>query len=270
MGSHLCIFGAILLTHVVVQPFTHYISLDGSSEDALRSIAQIFRSTAKAITDLQEYYQHLPIGIDPGRLWPCPTLVSDDAPLPFTLKFESKLPTDTCDRNNVFFAFKDGTEQVVVKFTASYGEQAHRCLASAGLAPELHFCGRVCGGMWMVVTAFVDGRTLHGAFGDRSISVYVFQEVQRAVTLLHKQDLVHGDLRRPNVMLIKPDDDDVNMDGTESKPQVMLIDFDWAGKDGEARYPAALNDRMNIDWAPGVERAGLMRKAHDEYMLDRL
>ena len=43
------------------------------------------------------------------------------------------------------------------------------------------------------------------------------------VTSFHNNGLVHGDLRSPNILL--------------SGKAVMLIDFDWGGKDGEAHYP---------------------------------
>jgi len=39
-------------------------------------------------------------------------------------------------------------------------------------------------------------------------------------------DLVHGDLREPNILCVGE--------------KVMLIDFDWGGRVGEAYYPTAL------------------------------
>jgi serine/threonine protein kinase len=49
-------------------------------------------------------------------------------------------------------------------------------------------------------------------------------ELRRAVHLLHDHGLVFGDLRPPNVMITKAH-------------RVKLIDFNWAGEKGQARYP---------------------------------
>ena len=47
--------------------------------------------------------------------------------------------------------------------------------------------------------------------------------LQEGVNSFHDAGLVHGDLRAPNILC----------DGNK----VMLIDFDWGGKQGEVFYP---------------------------------
>lgn len=42
----------------------------------------------------------------------------------------------------------------------------------------------------------------------------------------------------------------------------MLIDYDWCGKEGEARYPPTIDEEF--EWPDGVLRGGLMRKEHDD------
>ena len=73
---------------------------------------------------------------------------------------------------------------------------------------------------------------------------------------LHKEGYVHGDIRGPNLLIAE--------DGLK------LVDFDWCGKRGEARYPADISIAAGIKWHDGVRRDGLMKKAHDTYMLDLL
>lgn len=51
----------------------------------------------------------------------------------------------------------------------------------------------------------------------------------------HQDGFVHGDLRSPNIMI------------TTAGPQ--LIDFDWAGKLGNAYYPVDIN--REIKWPKG-------------------
>ncbi|KAJ6567255.1 hypothetical protein DFH09DRAFT_455714 [Mycena vulgaris] len=50
--------------------------------------------------------------------------------------------------------------------------------------------------------------------------------------------------------------------------RALLIDFDWAAKDGVGRYPATIS--MSVEWSPAVDPHGLMHKAHDLYCLDLL
>jgi hypothetical protein len=47
----------------------------------------------------------------------------------------------------LLFLAEYGGKTVVVKFCEQYGEDAHRALADAGLAPRLHYCSKVVGGI---------------------------------------------------------------------------------------------------------------------------
>ena len=48
---------------------------------------------------------------------------------------------------------------------------------------------------------------------------------------------VHGDLRRPNIMIR-------NEDISTPSPTPIIIDFDWAGIQGQAKYPSSLNTKV--------------------------
>lgn len=54
----------------------------------------------------------------------------------------------------------DSDQEVIVKFTSRYNEAAHRLLASAQLAPTLHFCERIIGGLYMVIMDRVSGKSV--------------------------------------------------------------------------------------------------------------
>ncbi len=71
----------------------------------------------------------------------------------------------------------------------------------------------------------------------------VIGDLERALNILHGEGLVFGDLRRPNIMI---------MPGPNKDDTVRLIDFDWAGKENEARYPIHLNQSKEVKWADGV------------------
>lgn len=152
---------------------------------------------------------------------------------------------------------------VVVKFTHRYGKAGHRLLAEAGLAPTLYYCEfEETVGMWVVVMSYVEGDVSSGLTKGQS------QALARAVELLHANDLVFGDLRRPNVIATKPD-------------SISLIDFEWCGpcddvREGEnviwhrMRYPTDISMGGRIDWAPGVGPDQVITKEHDKYQLEKL
>jgi serine/threonine protein kinase len=113
---------------------------------------------------------------------------------------------------------------VVVKFTPSYSKEAHSMLAALKLAPRLWFCERVqdAGGLYVVVMDYMDsvGYSRQNSKASRCL--------RQAIKHLHCNGYVFGDLRDPNVL--------VTQDGS-----AMLVDFDWCGKRGEARYPLDIN-----------------------------
>jgi serine/threonine protein kinase len=109
----------------------------------------------------------------------------------------------------------------------------------------------------MVVMEFISGSPSNERFGETSVPQPVYDRVKAAIDALHEKDIVFGDLRCPNIMV------------TDSN-EVKMIDFDWCGKDGEATYPATLNDADGIPWHPSISRGSVMRKEHDIFMLKGL
>lgn len=75
----------------------------------------------------------------------------------------------------------------------------------------------------------------------------VFTKLQNALNILHREGYVHGDFRAPNILINKNGD-------------VRIIDFDWCGKEGEARYPLFINPEIN-NWE--AKPGNLMKKSDD-------
>lgn len=86
-------------------------------------------------------------------------------------------------------------------------------------------------------------------------------DVREALDILHEADLVFGDLRRPNVLVV-PD--------ANGKPGGRLVDFDWCGKVGDDRYPAGLNQSEGMKWATGTAKRSFISKEHDDKMFEML
>ena len=79
-------------------------------------------------------------------------------------------------------------------------------------------------------------------------------KLRQGLGKLHDAGFVHGDIRSPNILV-----------GVDRQPR--LIDFDWSGKVGVARYPMQLNDR-DINWPDETTAGGLIETRHDTKMLN--
>ena len=82
------------------------------------------------------------------------------------------------------------------------------------------------------------------------------ESVRKAVDLLHKGNIVFGDLRPQNIL---------HLTGTD---RVWLVDFDWAGKAIEATYPLLMSN--SVQWAAGMGAGAGMQLQHDEDMFCKL
>jgi hypothetical protein len=156
----------------------------------------------------------------------------------------------------------DKSSILVVKFVQRYGVEAHQALATAHLAPHLHYYGSIWPEIpdatpWrMVVMEFLEGRMLSE---ESSYSPAICEAIRNAVKLLHEQGLVHGDLRAPNIIVMP----------TANGHAARIVDFDWAGKNGEVKYPHDVNLHAKLGWARGVRPLGLIEPKHDMHMIKR-
>ena len=114
---------------------------------------------------------------------------------------------------------------IVVKFVRSYSLELHALCTQRGHAPNILAFEKLPGGWFAIAMSFIkdgviitDSERLH-MYKERWIV-----ELRELVNLFHSHDLVHGDLRNANILC--------NDDG-----KMFLLDFDWGGKVGEARYP---------------------------------
>ena len=116
------------------------------------------------------------------------------------------------------------------------------------LAAELLYCAwEDSVGLLVVITRYYEC-DLKAPLSDK-----VLQQLEDGLKVLHEQNLVHGDLRRPNIL-------------TDEEGRIRLIDFEWSGEAGAVRYPALLNPE--ITWPKGVEAGGWIRPEHDRLSLE--
>ena len=148
---------------------------------------------------------------------------------------------------------QDSEVDVVVKFVTKYNADAHRLLHGQGFAPALRYFAPLVGDFYMVVTDYIDSPPLSDCPKQENY-LGILNRVEKALKLLHENDLVFGDLRPENIVL-------------DTHEGAKLIDFDFVGKHGADRYPASFNTTFR---AEGVYRHGIMDKAHDLVMLRKL
>ncbi|THH31271.1 hypothetical protein EUX98_g2918 [Antrodiella citrinella] len=173
-------------------------------------------------------------------------------------------------KNDVTFtAERESGETAVVKFVSRYGLVAHKVLAVAGMALQLHYFLNINseddmtggyheglshrlyeGPLKMIVMEYIHEKRFKGDL----YPVDVKASIRKAITTLHAEGLVHGDLRPPNVIV-------------SEDHKALLSDFDWVGKEDVATYPLALSSQ--IRWHRDVEALALL-KEHDIGMLEKM
>lgn len=306
-GSWINISGAIYTIAPIVKDFTGYVSLASSapSNDSAKitEVARILWALREALHELNKWYEQLPVPDNEyQRYFPLATScnLQDGAMLSWTYEGPLKhqeggaedlscpifLATDTSDANR----------KLVVKFVEAYGKDAHELLAAHNLAPKLIYYGdmwpaqAVSGRLKMVVMEYIKGVRLSKLCADgAAIPRPVYDDVQRALKLLHDAGMVHGDIRHPNIVVadvvpaargnIEAEDQAEGEGYVEVEGQgegevddmcarTRIIDFDWAGKLGEVRYPPGLSGM--ITWAEGVNDCELIKPEHDIFMLGKL
>ena len=123
-------------------------------------------------------------------------------------------------RRHIYFA-SSSSGDIVVKLTPSYSPELHAFCARLGYAPKLYAYERLAGGIFTVAMEYITGEMLAPS-SDPALQVKWITTLQDIVGNMHRNEL-HGDLRPPNIMVVKD--------------ELMLLDFDWGGKVGEAQYP---------------------------------
>jgi hypothetical protein len=228
-------------------------------------LAGFVRALRNAFEGLQIFYQSRSIPTrDPSGYRSNKRAASIDRPFPYQdsytnsqgvrcpFKYTSRLMQGAL----IFLAEHTGPKAIakliVVKFTRTYSEDAHKLLASKGFAPQLFAVEDLAGGWKMVVMEHLSGWVMLGEKAHQERLKYK-EKLKKALSVIHEHDLVHGDVRWPNILVYE---DNIN-----------LVDFDNCGKEGVQRYPREWDHRQRRDDA---KEGDLMRKEHDDWMLERL
>ncbi|KAK7044097.1 hypothetical protein VNI00_007813 [Paramarasmius palmivorus] len=184
-------------------------------DERVFQVARVFHALRWSVHDLRDFYARLVAAVAPkssqiadSRFFPVATTYMDNEGKRIKFRYLRPLKGDdpSC-KTFLVTAVEDPSQLLVVKFVERYCEEAHKTFMREGRAPELLYCGTVwldnperneCGWRKMVVMEYVLGRV-----AVDGVSASVRQAVQDTVSILHRHDLVHGDARRPNILVAK-------------------------------------------------------------------
>ncbi|KAJ3478244.1 hypothetical protein NLI96_g9899 [Meripilus lineatus] len=238
-------------------------------DERIMIITRTLYALGRALEALKTYYQGLEFThefLNRQRFFPFVTLYIDpETKEEVKFHFVDKMQHDqTCV---TFLAIRErDAQRIVVKFVARYGTEVHKYMAEKQLAPALLYCGPVVqgsggfGDLRMVVMDYIDGQTLFRIYKGQDLPNSVFNKIQESLDILHDGGYVFGDLRRPNVMLM-------NGEGP-LESRIRFIDFDWAGKEGEVRYPLNLSSR--IEKVAKVMEWEIVQREHEDRLLEAM
>lgn len=268
--------GAVFTDKVIVQRLTDFVWFCNNTvlnEQCCYHLARILHSLGIGLRDLRHYYAGLTCQPSPGPQLDIPELHPRFFPSIHTyldafgerVNFRYIVPLES-DATCVTFraeTLEASPRAIVVKFVERYSESAHRLLAKEDAAPQLFYLGSVgvdksdptYGHLKMVVMEYLDGMTMHVGDLSKQLPTTYLKEVENILTLLHENGLVFGDLRSPNIMIMKDN-------------KVKFMDFDWAGKEQESYYPLHMSG--TITWPEGAKPLAMIEKSHDIEMLKRL
>ncbi|EEB95521.1 hypothetical protein MPER_05495 [Moniliophthora perniciosa FA553] len=106
--------------------------------------------------------------------------------------------------------------------------------AEKGLAPRLLHDGTSgprYGALRLIVTDFVEGKTLHDVYGKNPIPDNVREAIRKALDEFAKEGFIFDDLRTPNIMLAQDA-------GEPIEKRLRFIEFDRACCEGDGvKYP---------------------------------
>lgn len=224
--------------------------------DIRESLARNFGALKKAILLLERCYEALKN----------PTLFEKlDPQFPDPRTFRSLETENTVhfkylhhldEKKLLFIGETDNRERICVKFVRRYSRAVHEKCAEMGIAPKLKGFEDIGAGWTMIIMDALDEE--YQPFDKRTLPVGANEQLRELLVKLHQANFVHGDIRDVNIMVRK-----------DGKPGFMLVDFDWSGIIGEARYPINVN-KVDL-WRPHDVSDGLLIKSdHDMAMLDRI
>jgi len=264
-GTRFEIAGAVFGERVTICPLIaeNLIVRPDFFEPWINRLTRIFCSLHEAIKTLEKYYSECLLAPEPridretGRFPWIRSYTKNSLEVYFQYK---KRCVDILQSLVYLVEENDGTKHIV-KFSNTYGYNAHIFCAEHQIAPKIIHYSNINSGYKFIVMEYLDEyETIYSLFSEvnRKELKEIKKAVEIAMGLLHDNNFVHGDFRLNNILAKK----------VEGKWIIKIIDFEWAGVEGEVKYPyVTMNPR--IKWHNEVKPGSLIRKLHDVHLLNQ-
>jgi len=241
VGPNICVSGALVAEdHFVCDRLTPMLSLVRTGiRSEFDQLCSLFSALAQGIEDILAFYDS---GLHNAIV---------DYTIPFPSFFENLGLKNVEHLTRYVFQATLDSRPVVVKFAESYCVELHELLAAHNMAPKILKVSEAPAFWKIIVMEYLD---IIPACSLRHHAQDVSVSVSHILKLMRENQFVHGDFRSTNVL-------GVLIDGKFSG-QVFVIDFDWSGWHGIAKYPNQMN--TTISWPQGCEPGALLDYTHDE------
>ncbi|RIB16088.1 hypothetical protein C2G38_2190957, partial [Gigaspora rosea] len=267
LGPYFSVSGAMFANKAIVDPLTPVFPLIWQQYDEamMVSIAKTFRALKISLQLLHQYYANVD------------ELIQDE---PQTVHLvHPSFPEVIIDNNSYMVQIKSQVSKNLLWEVTLLNEQephltayvkavqkhrysldTHELLAKVGYASKI-FATLVVPGNWILVyMEWLDNHSiLHNVSNlEDSERNSLKKKIKEIVKYLHDLGHVHGDLREGNILVRQFEDNEFDM---------KLIDFEWSGRVGSARYSPFMNHE--VQWPDGAEDWKLVTKNHDLLMLEQ-
>ncbi|KAI0251747.1 hypothetical protein BJV78DRAFT_1282215 [Lactifluus subvellereus] len=259
---------------VQAEPFMSLLlNCDWRNRDERGSIARFIGALRNFLKSLAVYYDHLAKGgVPPVSSTGHVTIRGAERRAPYPCQYtvlnkkkrvEFRYIELLFDGRMVFEAEElHSGRRVIVKFTQSYGEDAHRILDRNGTAPKLLGVDELHRG-WKMITMELLSSDKWISLEELSMEVrqQYRVKVEKAILNLHEGGQVHGDVRACNLFVPKS--------GNGDDIQVKFIDFDEAGPPGKTKYPPCWNT-VTVTRPDDVFEGSALKFTHDSFMMKQI
>ena len=254
VGPHLFISGAVYGKYVFVDRLVDPVWLvPHQREEAMIKIARIFKALKKAIGEIKQYYQNVPVRQ--------PRFPIFQSFYKGNIQYKEAIK---CHTFKGTLTYNNGTsEPVFVTFVKQYSCETHELMDSHKYAPQLiHYEERVGGTQYTaIVMKYIPNARPLDEFLDRyknqnfnKIKKIAHKRCTEALKVMHDNGFCHGKISSKSILGKVQD----------GKIRIFIVNYEWAGRQEKAMYP------LSADIPEGVQPGYPITREQDLAQLEKL